>query len=129
MIGLDTNVLVRLATNDDPAQALRAKRWLREHTEDVGFINRVVTVEFVWVLEAVYRYTREQIADALDGLLSTRAFLVEDAAEVRAATQAYRSGSDFADALIALTNHERECRTTLTFDKRAAKTAEYFSLV
>lgn len=52
MIGLDTNVLVRFLTQDDPEQAHLASAAMAQLTQDrPGLICREVVIELVWVLE------------------------------------------------------------------------------
>ncbi|EQD27547.1 PilT protein domain protein, partial [mine drainage metagenome] len=57
MIALDSNVLVRLVTRDDEAQALRAKAIFDAHNGEDGalFVSDIVLVEVCWVLERSYR--------------------------------------------------------------------------
>lgn len=124
MIGIDTNVLVRILTQDDAHQLAQARRFVARHctAEEPGFVNRVVAVELVWVLESLYdEYSREQIATAIESLLSTATLQVEDNALVRSAIKAYRAGADFADALIAAVNAEAGCNFTATFDAAATR--------
>ena len=78
------------------------------------------------VLESVYDYSREEIAGAVDTLLRMVCVLTEDSDLVRAALSAYRTGADFADALIAGTNVARGCTKTVTFDRKAAKNVAHF---
>ena len=74
MIALDTNVVVRFLTQDDPAQSAQANALMAELTEaEPGFLCREVVVELVWVLECAYDLPRDRIAAALDGLLAARA--------------------------------------------------------
>jgi predicted nucleic-acid-binding protein len=130
VIGLDTNVLVRLITDDDPAQAGKAARFLDQNCSPArpAFINCVVLVKLEWVLRSAYRYDRALIADAFDQLLGARDRRVESEPEVRKAVLAYRSGSDFADALIAGINSANECEGTITFDQRAPADAGFVVL-
>ena len=128
MIGLDTNVLVRLLTGDDAAQRSAAKVFISRNcsADNPAFINRIVLVETIWVLEFVYEYSREEIAGAVDTLLRMVRVLTEDSDLVRVALSAYRGGADFADALIAGTNVARGCTKTVTFDRKAAKKVAHF---
>ena len=123
MIGLDTNVLVRLLTGDDAVQRSAAKAFIKRtcSADNPAFINRIVLVETIWVLESVYHYSREEIAGAVDILLRMVRVLTEDSDLVRVALSAYRRGADFADALIADTNVAAGCTKTVTFDRKAAK--------
>ena len=123
MTGLDTNVLVRLLTADNREQHQLASAYVRAHctTETPGFINRVVLVELVWVLESAYEYARDEIATAVEGVLRTSELTIENASSAWKAVAAYREGADFADAMIAATNEEVGAERTVTLDERAAK--------
>jgi predicted nucleic-acid-binding protein len=69
MIAIDTNVLVRFLTQDDPEQAAAASAFMRGLTPAApGFISREVMVELVWVLERAYRFSRAEVSAALEGL-------------------------------------------------------------
>ncbi len=131
MIGLDTNVLLRLLTRDDARQHAAAKRFIAQNCgpTDPAFVNRVVVLECVWVLESFYAYSCEQVADAIAGLLLVAEFDVEDAPVVRETLEAYRAGADFADAFIACSNADRGCTGTATFDYAAAKRIGHFAAI
>jgi predicted nucleic-acid-binding protein len=124
MIGLDTNVLARLFVDDDPAQAVAARRFFVDRCtpEEPGFVDRVALCELVWVLSGVYGYGRAEIADVIDRLLASRDIKLEDDDVVSSASTTYRKGGiGFADALIGGVNRARGCSGTATFDRRAAK--------
>jgi predicted nucleic-acid-binding protein len=124
VIGIDTNVLVRYLTDDEPEMADRAGRLLeRECTPDrPGFINLVVVCEVVWVLRRHYRFARAQIAGAVEAVLWAPQLAVEHAKLVeRALDQYHGSKVDFADALIGLINRRSGCEATATFDRKAAE--------
>lgn len=124
MIGLDTNVLVRFLTQDDPEQGRLASDLVAGLSEvDPGYVCREVMVELVWVLERAYRLSRPEIADALDALLAARELMIEAADRVGLAAQRYRQGgAGFADQMIALAGQGAGCRSTATFDRKAAAT-------
>lgn len=126
MIGVDTNLLVRHLVQDDEAQARMVRRFFRREctVESPGWINRIVLCELVWVLERAYRYSRAEIADALEALAQTAEFRLEDGAAVWAALQEYKAGiADFADNLLSITNRERGCEATATLDRKAGRLA------
>lgn len=131
MIGLDTNVLVRLLTRDDARQAKRARDYLAAHVsaDAPAFVSREVLLETVWVLESAYRYDRADIANAVEGTLETAELHVEAASCARSAARAYRSGTDFNDALVAAANENAGCETTLTLDTSAAARIGHFTLL
>ena len=122
MIGLDTNILVRYLTQDDPDQSRKATE-LIEHrlTERVrGFISVVAMVETVWVLDRAYDLDAQEIAGAVERILQVDVLLVENEQEVFTAMMALRQGKgSFADALIAELGSQAGCAHTLTFDRKA----------
>ena len=125
MIGLDTNVLVRYIMQDDPKQSPKASQ-LIDALDDTnrGFVSLVSVVELVWVLSACYDLKREQIAQALDVMLRTRQFAVEQTEQVLRALRVFVSSkADFADCLIERSAAQAGCEKTLTFDVGAAKHA------
>jgi predicted nucleic-acid-binding protein len=128
MIGLDTNILVRvLADEDDPA-ADRARELLvrLEEAGETVWLNHVVLCELGRVLRSSKRFTRAQIADLLGRVLSTRLLRVADADLVEEALRIFRATrADFADCLIGVLNRRAGCETTYTFNRRAAETADF----
>jgi predicted nucleic-acid-binding protein len=128
MIGVDTNVIVRLLVADDERQADAASRYLKQHcsSDDPALLSDIVLVECAWVLEDVYEYSRPQIGDAIDGLLATSQLRAADASAVSMALQRFRSSSaDFADCLLGVVNSDAGCEYTATFDRKASKLAEF----
>jgi predicted nucleic-acid-binding protein len=131
MIGLDTNVLVRLVVADDPHQTGQAKSFVDRNCtpESPGFIDCVVLVELVWVLAGPYGYKRAEIAAALESLLGGSDRIIEHHDAVRASVEDYKAGSvDFTDALIGHINRAYGCEATATFDRRAAKLDGFVSV-
>ncbi|WOF81754.1 type II toxin-antitoxin system VapC family toxin (plasmid) [Pseudomonas sp. FeN3W] len=125
MIGLDTNVLVRYVSQDDPVQSPKATDLIESLTDgEPGFIAMVSVVELVWVLQSCYQATKSEIVDMLETLLRTKELVVERAEVVWQALRRFSdSKADFADCLIERCAHAAECEYTITFDSKAAKTA------
>jgi len=124
MIGIDTNVLLRLLVRDDDAQVRAAERFIATHCspDDPGFVSLVVVVETAWVLRRLYQYDRSQIATALRSLLDVAELEIESAADVRSAVADFAtSAAGLVDCLVARTNVANGCEYTVTFDRKAAK--------
>ena len=113
---VDTNVLVRAAVQDDPDQALTARRVLKE--AEPAIIGRHALGEFIWVLRHTYRFRRTEIAAALKYLLNAKNIVV-DAAAVAAGFDAMEAGADFADGVIDFEGRWLGGDTFVSFDKRA----------
>ena len=123
MIALDTNVLVRFLTQDDPGQSTEADRLMGRLTGDTpGHVCCEVLVELVWVLERAYKYPRADIARVLEGLLSATELVVEAADDVGAVLQLYEDkGFGFPDLMIRQSSLRSGARTLVTFDRKAAQ--------
>ena len=124
MIGIDTNVLLRLLVRDDDAQVRAAERFFATHCspENPGFVSLVVIVETAWALRRFYLYDRSQIANALVSLLNVAELEIESAEDVRSAVTAFAtSAAGLVDCLVARTNVSTGCEYTVTFDRKAAK--------
>src|SRR5215471_17743010 len=118
MIGLDTNILVRYLTQDDPSQSAKAREVIEERLtdENPGLVSIVAMVETVWVLERAYKLTPLEIAR----ILQTDVLVVENEQEVFTAMIAVKKGQgSFADAVITALGTKRGCSRTLTFDQKA----------
>lgn len=125
MIGLDTNVLVRYIMQDDPGQSLKATQ-IVESLEGAGsgYVTLVSVVELVWVLSTSFELSRAQVAQALDAIIRTKQFKIENADQVIRALRVFKIGkSDFADCLIERSANSAGCDKTLTFDVNASKHA------
>lgn len=128
MIGLDTNVLVRYLTQDDPQQAALATAFIEGElsASDPGIISHIVLCEVGWVLSRAYRYSREQTAQALHAILTCQEFQVESADLAILAWQDYTQGNaDFSDYLLGRTHQRLGASHTVTFDRKAAHAAMF----
>ncbi len=122
MIGIDTNVLIRDATQDDPIRSPQARRFLAGLTEaDPGFVSIVTLIEMTWTLRRSYKVDPDTIALLVRRLLASREIVVQAQDAVRRALRdAEGSGADFSDAIIAHLGIDADCDDTVTFDQRAA---------
>ena len=125
IIGLDTNVLVRYLTQDDPAQGALAAKVI-ERPGCTCVIQPLVLAELVWVLESAYGYAKAEIAGVLDQVLRTAQFEITDKDIVWQAFAGYRTGKgDFADYYIGLANLAAGAGATVTFDKSLTHSAAF----
>ena len=125
MIGLDTNVIIRYAMRDDPAQTARADRLIEGFTaQSPGYISHITLVEVWWVLTRTYRLKSADVASFIDNLLNTASLEVQKPDLVHKALRAVRTNhADFADALITAVSTDDGCTEVTTFDVKAAQRA------
>jgi predicted nucleic-acid-binding protein len=123
MIGIDTNVLIRLAMQDDPIQCSKADLFLASLSrQEVGFISLVTLIESVWVLDRRYSVAKFDIIRFLQELLDAPELKLEREAAVSYALQRFKaSKADFAECLIERVGHHAGCTHTVTFDIAASK--------
>jgi len=123
LTGMDTNVLVRYITRDDPYQTQLATAFMNSLTvEFPGFISLVVLAELFWVLGHSYKTSRIRIIYILQALLSSSELFIEDTELVYEAIGMYEeTGADFDDCLIAQCAYKSGCQNVVTFDRKAAR--------
>ncbi len=123
MIGVDTNVLVRYVTQDDPIHSALANRVLAQFSADFPmFVSLVALVEAVWVLRRSYRIDEVTVTNFVDSLLAAPEVVVQAPDVVRRAlTLSREHTTSFSDAVIAMLGIDADCDETLTFDKRASE--------
>jgi predicted nucleic-acid-binding protein len=98
MRAVDTNVLVRLLTGDDPGQVLRAEAFVAPG----AWVSHLVLAETTWVLSAAYDLGPTKIATAIEMLLSHESLSVEAPDVVHRALEHFRRKPvlGFSDCLI-----------------------------
>ena len=123
MLGVDTNVLLRLYVSDEPQQHEMAIRFFANRSEESpAYVSTVVLVEFVWALTKTYDYGWNRVLSLVGAMIDLRDMVIEREEVVAdALSRALEEKVDFVDAIIACANADDGCMTTVTFDKRAAK--------
>lgn len=122
-IGLDTNLLVRYLTDDDPDQADKVEALFNSLSSDTTLlINEVVLAELDWVLTSVYKYSRQKFLKIANQLFETEKFAFSNPILVKKACKIYsESKADFSDCYLGVINDNAGCKTTYTFDVKAAE--------
>ena len=119
MRAVDTNVLVRLVVRDDADQV----RVAEEFVAGGAWVSQLVLAETMWVLDAVYERTPEQIATAVDMLLNHRQLTVQDSDVVAAAIESFRKRPSlgFSDCLVLEIARKSGNLPLGTFDRELSK--------
>ena len=115
-ISIDTNVLIRLLTEDQPKLLKKAKNLVSQYSTKEIFISYAVIIETYFVLLTHYSWHKEQILQALMDIINTDEFFVEHQTAVYLAVIKCQKGMPFADALIGEVGTLRNLKT-FTFDK------------
>jgi predicted nucleic-acid-binding protein len=98
MRAVDTNVLLRLITRDDPKQVAAAESFVARG----AWVSHLVLAETLWALESVYGIDAEGRATAVDMLLNHRGLTLQDPDVVTAALVHFRHKPSlgFSDCLV-----------------------------
>lgn len=122
MIAVDTNIVVRLITQDDEQQYNKS---LKLFQEQEIFISNTVVLETEWVLRFAYQFKPAEICQALRSLFGLPNVQVDNAILLAQVLQWHEQGLDFADALHLA--QSQNCSAIYTFDARFVKRAKRLS--
>jgi predicted nucleic-acid-binding protein len=129
--GLDTNILVRYLTEDDPRQAAAAVKEI-EGAGKKGeklVVQPLVLCELAWVLESAYDVGKKELLDVLERILRTAQFEIPGKDLVWRSLADYRAGrGDFSDHLLGRLNEDEGATVTITFDRALGGTSRFHVL-
>ena len=126
MHAIDTNVLVRLITRDEPKQAAAADAFV----EKGAWVSHIVLVEAAWVLVSVFDLTSMEIARAIEMLLNHESIVLQESEVVSAALALLRKKPSlgFSDCLLLEIARKSGNLPLGTFDRNLGKIAGAVSL-
>ncbi|MGH8238848.1 MAG: PIN domain-containing protein [Steroidobacteraceae bacterium] len=119
MRAVDTNLVVRLIVRDNPEQVVAAETFIAKG----AWVSHLVLAETLWVLDAAYERSAEQLATAVEMLLNHKALTLQDADVVVAALDLFRARPTigFSDCLVLEIARKAGHLPLGTFDKALAK--------
>ena len=117
-IAADTNLLVRIMTDDDLEQSAIARAEIAR--ADLVAVATSALCELVWVLSQGYRKSPVVIAEALR-LLFNAGNVAVDRGAADAGLAHLDAGGDFADGAIAYEGRRLGASVFVTFDRKAVK--------
>ena len=119
MRAIDTNVLVRLISRDEPHQAAAADAFVAQG----AWVSILALAETIWVLDAVYDRGPADLARALQMLLDHRSLIIQDSDVVIAALALFRAKPrlGFSDCLMLELARKAGHLSLGTFDKGLAR--------
>jgi predicted nucleic-acid-binding protein len=121
MHAIDTNVLLRLLVRDDQRQLDVAEKFIVKG----AWVSHVVLVETLWVLDALYERSAEQMQAAVSLLLAHVDLTLQDADVVAAALGQFRAKPTlgFSDCLVLEIARKAGHMPLGTFDRLLGKVA------
>lgn len=119
-VTVDTNILLRAAVRDDPAQAKIADGILEGASRVV--VPTIALCEFAWVLGRLYSLSPPEIGQAIESFLEAPNVSTNMGA-IEAGLVMLSAGGDFADGVIAYEGKQAGGGTFVSFDKKAIRLA------
>jgi predicted nucleic-acid-binding protein len=119
MRAVDTNMLVRLITRDEPRQVAAAEAF----TAKGAWISQIVLAEATWVLASVYDLNAMEIARAVEMLLNHKDLAFQEPEVVSAALDRFRKKPSlgFSDCLLLEIARKSGNLPLGTFDRNLGK--------
>ena len=120
MKGLDTTVLVRYLTVDDPRQAAAAVKEIEGtgKKDEKRIVQPLVLCELAWVLDSAYGVGKKELLDVFERILRTAQFEIPGKDLVWRSLADYRAGKgDFSEHLLGRLNEDAGASVTITFDR------------
>ena len=117
MRAIDTNIIIRLVTQDDQEQLSTA-------LTIIGFpflVLPTVILESVWVLQSVYKVDRVALAAKLTEIVGHENANLVSGNAMMWAVERFAMGADFADMLHIALASEAKASQFSTFDKSITK--------
>jgi len=116
---VDTNVLVRLITRDDPKQVAAAEAFVSRG----AWVPHLVLAEATWVLASVFERGPSDIATAVEMLLNHQHLTLQDSEAVVAAVERFRKrpALGFSDCLVLEVARKAGHLPLGTFDRSLAR--------
>jgi predicted nucleic-acid-binding protein len=124
MLGIDTNVVIRLVISDDAEQTRRARKLVDQSLsrDEPVLVSLMVLLESEWVLRSRYGFNSESLLSIFRALLEARELSFEDEPALEEALFRWKDNAcGFSDCLITAHNRQMECRATATFDREAGR--------
>lgn len=113
---LDTSVLVRYLTRDDPAKADAARAFIATAAEDSLLFPDVAIAELGFVLLRVYRWPAPSVAGAIRAVVTHPAIETPDPATWLDVADDLESGRGLVDAYLMRVALDRGAPALITFD-------------
>ena len=131
MVVVDTNLLVRYLTFDDPEKAKAVELLFDRASKGEIYIllPAVVIAELVWVLESFYKMKAAEISELIEAILNTPGFEVQEREILLSTIKTYNErGIDLVDAWIIEFAKEKGISTIYSFDKKHFRNIDGISL-
>ena len=123
---VDTNVLVRIITNDQVVVVGELVQEILKAPESSLFIDTAVVAEVVYVLSStqLYGYSRQDVARSIIDVCEIKQFTLDRKLIEQALSTFSNTKLDFVDCLVLAHQQLGRAQAVLTRDKKLLRTAK-----
>ncbi len=128
LISIDTNILLRLCVNDEPAQVTAANRCLEAHLNVC--VSTIAVLEAMYVMTNIYSFDRQRAVLTLEAILRQPNIICDSELFERAFPHYLEHPKlSLEDCCLAIEAHFKQAVPLYTFDRKLANQLEYTSLL
>jgi predicted nucleic-acid-binding protein len=126
VVAADTNVLLRRIVLDGSVLSAEAERWYAGLADGGALIDRLILAEFRYVMSSAYGFTKSEIAETLQAIVSDRKFVITDRPQTLLALDVFASERplSFEDCWLLMLHRAKVVDGIKTFDKALARRAD-----
>jgi uncharacterized protein len=117
---IDTNILLRYLTKDDPVQYPRCRNLFKkaQNGEMLLVTSTLVIAELIWTLASYYRVSKEQIIEKASIIIGSAAIQIPDKEIIAEALVIYaRKHVDYIDAYNAVLLRHLNLKEIYSYDR------------
>ena len=124
---VDTNILLRLITKDDEKLFQKISKFLKKYGKDEVFVSASVIMEMTFVLKACYDWPQAEILTAVELIINSEQFYIDQEPALRQAIVKCRKGFTMYDAFIGEVGAAKNLKT-YTLDKKLKSNSSFVVL-
>lgn len=123
MVAVDTNLLVRIFTQDDLKLATKAQATIGSSKPGTVLLDRLVFAELSYVLRSVYNFDKLTVFRIFTSLLANTRFHIPNREQVELAVSLFGSEQplSFVDCWLLALKQSGKVEKVLTFDNNLLK--------
>lgn len=118
---LDTNLIIRFLTRDNPQQARKVEVLYKKAGNNQLLLSDLVIAEVVYVLLAVYGKEKEDIVNIISTIIADKKFKTNERLMTKTLIFWEHNNISFVDAYLCAMNAGNKGDPLYSFDKRVLK--------
>ena len=120
---LDTNIIIRFLTNDEPEQAVMVEKLLKQAKSNSFELPDLVVMEIVYVLLSFYKLSKVSVVEKMSLLLDFEAFELNEKLLIKTLGIFSKNSISFVDAYLCAKVKLGHNSRVYSFDKKLLKVA------